>query len=77
MRGNSCPYYWGNGGGATEALVGGNTWVLLGSGGGATEALVRGNTWVLLGEWGRGYRGTSERQHMGTTGGVGVGLQRH
>ena len=58
MRGNSCPYYWGNGGGATEALVG-------------------GNTWVLLGEWGRGYRGTSERRHMGTTGGMGAGLQRH
>ena len=27
-------YYWGNGGGATGALVGGNPWVLLGSGGG-------------------------------------------
>ena len=38
---------------------------------------MRGNTWVLLGEWGRGYRGTSERQHMGTTGGMGAGLQRH
>ena len=25
---------------------------------------MRGNTWVLLGEWGRGYRGTSERQLM-------------
>ena len=36
-----------------------------------------GDTWVLLGEWGQGYRGTSERQHMGTTGGVGAGLQRH
>ena len=33
---------------------------------------MRGNTWVLLGEWGRGYRGTSERQHMGTTGGNGL-----
>ena len=35
-----------------------------------------GDTWVLLGEWGQGYRGTSERQHMGTTGGNGGGATR-
>ena len=39
----------GGWGGATGALVGGDTWVLLGPGGGvgATGALVGGDTWVL------------------------------
>ena len=32
-----------------------------------------GDTWVLLGEWGRGYRGTNERQHMRSSGGNGCG----
>ena len=27
---------------------------------------MEGDTWVLLGEWGRGYRGTSGRQPMGS-----------
>ena len=36
-----------------------------------------GDTWVLLGEWGRGYRGTSERRHIGTTGGMEARLQGH
>ena len=26
-----------------------------------------GDTWVILGEWGRGYRGISGRQYIGTT----------
>ena len=67
----------GNGGGATGALVRGDTWILFGSGGGATGALVGGDTWILVGEWGRGYRGTSGRRHMDTSGGVGAGLQGH
>ena len=57
--------------------MGGNPWILFRSGGGATGTLVEGNPWVLLGEWGRGYKGTSGRRHMGTTGGMGAGLQRH
>ena len=48
-----------------------------GNGGGATGALVRGDKWILVGEWGRGYRGTNGRRHMGTTGGMGAGLQGH
>ena len=36
-----------------------------------------GDTWALLGEWGRGYRGTNRRRHIGTSGGVWAGLQGH
>ena len=70
-------HYWGSGGGATGALMGGDTWVLVrGMGRGYWGTSGRRHMGTT-GEWGRGYRGTNERQHMRSSGGMGARLQGH